>query len=46
MNIIVAGPSSSTERSKRRRKRRRLGTRCITVDVNEVDVSALIARGF
>jgi len=39
-------PSSSTERSRRLRQRRRLGTRCITVDVNESEIAALVARGY
>jgi hypothetical protein len=40
------GPSSSTERTRRHRQRRRRGTRCITVDVNEGEVAALVARGY
>jgi hypothetical protein len=39
-------PSPSTERSRRHRQRRRRGTRCITVDVNESEVAALVARGY
>ena len=39
-------PSPSTERSRRYRQRRRRGTRCITVDVNESEVAALVARGY
>ena len=41
-----ARPSPSTERSRRHRQRRRRGTRCITVDVNESEVAALVARGY
>jgi hypothetical protein len=39
-------PSPSMERSRRHRQRRRRGTRCITVDVNEGEVAALVARGY
>ena len=39
-------PSSSTERSRRLRQRRRLGTRCITVDVNESEIAGLVAGGY
>jgi hypothetical protein len=38
----AAGPSPSTERSRRHRQRRRRGTRCITVDVNESEIAALL----
>ena len=41
-----ARPSPSTERSRRHLQRRRLGTRCITVDVNESEIAALVARGY
>jgi hypothetical protein len=41
-----ARPSPSAERSRRHRQRRRRGTRCITVDVNESEVAALVARGY
>jgi hypothetical protein len=41
-----ARPSSATERSRRYRQRRRKGTRCITVQVNESGVGALVARGY
>jgi hypothetical protein len=42
----VAGPSSSTERSRRHRQRRRHGTRCITVVANESEIAALAAGGY
>jgi hypothetical protein len=42
----VAGPSPSTERSRRHRKRRRLGTGCITVDVSELEILALVQKGY
>ena len=41
-----ARPSPSTERSRRHRQRRRLGARCITGDVNESEIAALVARGY
>jgi hypothetical protein len=46
MTTNPSGASSSTERSRRHRQRRRRGTRCITVDVNESEVAALVARGY
>jgi hypothetical protein len=50
MEEVVSGPparpSPSTERSRRHRRRRRRGSRCITVDVNEGEVAALVARGY
>jgi hypothetical protein len=41
-----ARPSSATERSRRHRQRRRRGKPCITVDVNEGEVAALVAKGY
>jgi hypothetical protein len=46
MTTIPSGAPSSTERSRRHRQRRRRGTRCITVTVNELEVSALIFKGY
>jgi hypothetical protein len=46
MNITVAGPSSSTERSRHHRKRRRLRTRCIIVDVSQLEIAALVQKGY
>jgi len=46
VSIPPARPSPSTERSRRYRQRRRRRTRCITVDVNESEVGALVARGY
>ena len=46
MTTNPSGAPSSTERSRRLRQRRRLGTRCITVDVNENEIAALVARGY
>jgi hypothetical protein len=37
---------SSAARTRRHRERRRQGTRCITVDVNESEVAALVVRGY
>jgi hypothetical protein len=39
-------PSSSTERTRRYRQRRRRGTRCIIVEMNELEISALVAKGY
>jgi hypothetical protein len=46
MTTIPSGTPSSTERSRRHRQRRRRGTRCITVDVNELEVSVLVVKGY
>ena len=39
-------PSSSTERTRRYRQRRRRGTRCITVEMNDSEIAALVAKGY
>ena len=41
-----SGPSSATERSRSYRQRSYRGTRCITVEVNESGIGALVARGY
>ena len=46
MVIPQADSRSSTQRTRRHRQRRRRGTRCITVDVNESEVPALVTRGY
>jgi hypothetical protein len=46
MTTNPSGATSSTERSRRHRQRRRRGTRSITVDVNEFEVSALVVKGY
>ena len=46
MTTTPSGAQSSTERSRRHRQRRRRGTRCITVAVDELEVSALIFKGY
>ena len=46
MTTTPSGAPSSTERSRRHRQRRRRGTRCITVAVNELELSALIFKGY
>jgi hypothetical protein len=46
MTTNPSAAPSSTERSRRHRQRRRRGTRCITVDVNEGEIAALVARGY
>jgi hypothetical protein len=37
---------SSAARMTRHRNRRRQGTRCVTVDVNQSEVDALVVRGY
>src|SRR4029077_8468094 len=46
MTTTPSGAPSSTERSRRHRQRRRRGTRCIMVAVNELELSALIFKGY
>jgi len=46
MTTTPSGAPSSTERSRRHRQRRRRGTRCVTVAVNELELSALIFKGY
>ena len=46
MTTNPSGAPSSTERSRRYRQRQRRGTRCITVDGNEFEVSALVVKGY
>jgi hypothetical protein len=46
MSTTPAGPRSSAARTRRHRQRRRQGTRCITVQVNEDELSALVARNY
>jgi hypothetical protein len=42
----TAPPSPSTERTRRHRQRRRRGARCITVEMNDLEISALVAKGY
>jgi hypothetical protein len=46
MVIPQAGSRSSTQRRRRHRQRRHRGTRCITVDVNQGELDALVLRGY
>src|SRR4029077_16949411 len=46
MTTTPSGAPSSTERSRRHRQRRRRGTRCVTAAVNELELSALIFKGY
>ena len=45
MSTTPAESRSSAERTRRHRLRRRQGTRCVTVDVNQGELDALIVRG-
>jgi hypothetical protein len=38
--------SGSTERTRRHRQRRRRGTRCVTVEMNDFEISALVTKGY
>jgi hypothetical protein len=46
VSTTPAESRSSAERTRRHRKRRRQGTRCVTVDVNQGELGALIVRGY
>jgi hypothetical protein len=39
-------PSPSTERTRRHRQRRQRKARCITVEMNDLEISALVAKGY
>jgi hypothetical protein len=39
-------PSPSAERTRRHRQRRQRGARCITVEMNDLEISALVAKGY
>src|SRR4029077_20233834 len=38
--------SSASRRTRRHRERRRQGTRCVTVDVSQGELDALVVRGY
>jgi hypothetical protein len=46
MSTSSTASRSSAARTKRLRERRRQGTRCVTVDVNQGELGALIVRGY
>ena len=46
MSTTSAETRSSAARTRRLRERRRQGTRCVTVDVNQGELDALIVRGY
>jgi hypothetical protein len=46
MSTTSSQTRSSAERTRRHRKRKRQGTRCITVDVSESEIAAMVARGY
>ena len=46
MSTSSTATRSSASRTKRHRERRRQGTRCVTVDVNQGELDALIVRGY
>jgi hypothetical protein len=43
---ITPASRSSAARMTRHRERRRQGTRCVTVDVSESELDALVVRGY
>src|SRR6185437_12389009 len=38
--------SPSTERTRRYRQRQRRGARCVTVEMNDVEITALVTKGY
>ena len=46
MTSNPAESASSAARTRRHRERRRQGTLCVTVDVNQSERDALVARGY
>ena len=46
MTVEAARSRLSTGRARRHRQRRREGTRCITVEINEDKLVALVASGY
>jgi hypothetical protein len=46
MSTTPAESRSSATRTRRLRERRRQGTRCVTVDVNQSELDALVVRGY
>jgi hypothetical protein len=46
MFTVPTASRSSAARTRRHRQRLREGTRCVTVDVNQGELDALIVRGY
>jgi hypothetical protein len=46
MSGTVVESRSSAARTRRHRQRRRKGTRCVTVEISETEVAALVASGY
>jgi hypothetical protein len=46
VSTTPANSQSSAARTRRHRERRRQGTRCVTVDVNQSELNALVVRGY
>jgi hypothetical protein len=46
MSTTPADYRSSAARTRRHRERRRQGTRCVTVDVSQGELDALVVRGY
>jgi hypothetical protein len=45
-DIAIAPPSAAARRMRRHRERRRDGLRCMTIELRETEVAALIRKGF
>jgi hypothetical protein len=45
-NALRYGSRSSAARTRRHREKRRQGTRCVTVDINQIECDALVVRGY
>ena len=43
--MMTASPTPAAERMRRHRERRREGMRCLTVELHETEIDALVQRG-
>ena len=46
MELQVASRSSAAERMKLHRERKKKGMRCLTIELRETEIDALIRKGF
>ena len=46
MSTTPADSRSSAARTRHHRERRRQGTRCVTVDINQIECDALVVRSY
>jgi hypothetical protein len=43
---VIRSPTPAAKRMREYRRRRRRGMRCVTVQVSEADIEALVAKGY